>query len=98
MAVSARKQAVPLLDEALKRVSALPRVRQDAIAAQIIETLDSQSDKAAIRFHQLIEQKYTIGLNAAEVAELDRLEAGFQRQDEKFYAPILERITASLAR
>src|SRR5688500_7934131 len=94
MASSARKKASPLLGEALKRVAALPRDRQDSIAAQILDTLNSEADPANARFHQLIEQKYTGRLSAEQAAELDRLEAGFQVQDELFYAPILERIAA----
>ena len=35
------------------------------------------------------------GMTAGEAeAELDRLEADFQIEDEQFYAPIIERITA----
>jgi uncharacterized protein (DUF885 family) len=39
----------PLLDEALRKVAALPQEEQDAIASQIIETLE---DEAAWR-HRL---------------------------------------------
>ena len=94
MASTARKKASPLLGEALKRVAALPPARQDLIAAQILDTLNSEDDPANLRFHQLIERKYTSRLSVEEAAELDRLEAGFQIQDELFYAPILERIAA----
>jgi hypothetical protein len=92
MASSARKKASPLLGEAVKRVAALSRERQDAIATQILDTLDNEANPANARFHQLIEQKYTAGLSAAEAAELDRLEAMFQIEDERFYGPILKRI------
>lgn len=53
-----------------------------------------KAGSAHARFQQLIEQKYATGLSAEEAAELDRLEAGFQIEDEQFYAPIIERITA----
>lgn len=92
MASSARKKASPLLGEAVKRVAALSRERQDAIASQILETLNSDANPANLRFHQLIEQKYTASLSAAEAAELDLLEAQFQVEDEHFYGPILKRI------
>mgnify|MGYP000735620929 CR=1 FL=1 len=95
MPSSARKKASPLLEEALKRVAALPRDRQDWIAAQIIDTLNRESDANIARHHQLIERKYTGGLTSAEITELASLEAGFQIQDELFYAPILERIAKS---
>ena len=94
MASTARKKASPLLEEALKRVAVLPRDRQDSIASQILDTLNREADPANLRFHQLIERKYTSRLSAEEAAELDRLEADFQIQDERFYAPILERIAA----
>ena len=92
MASSARKKASPLLGEAVKRVAALSRERQDAIASQIIDTLSNEASPANLRFHQLIEQKYISGLSAEEAAELDRLEATFQVEDEQFYGPILKRI------
>ena len=94
MASTARKKASPLLGEALKRVATLPRDRQDSIASQIIDSLNSGDDPSNLRFHQLIERKYTSGISAEEAAELDRLEAAFQIQDELFYAPILEQIAA----
>jgi hypothetical protein len=92
MASSARKKASPLLGEAVKRVAALSRERQDAIASQILDTLNSEANPANARFHQLIEQKYTGRISAAEAAELDRLETMFQIEDELFYGPILQRI------
>ena len=92
MASTARKKASPLLEEAVKRISALSRERQDALAAQILDTLNSEPSAENLRFHQLVEQKYTNGLSAEETAELARLEAMFQVEDEKFYRPILKRI------
>lgn len=71
--------------QALKRVAALSPSGQDAIANITLETLDKQPSPAVLRFRALIEQKYVSGLSAAESAELQQLEAGFNAQDESFY-------------
>lgn len=85
-----------LLGQALRLVSNLPQNRQDAIAAQILETLEFESDPAAQRHQELIEQKYTRGLTAEDETELAELEIGFQQRDEAFYAPILERVASGV--
>lgn len=83
-----------LLGKALERVAALPRNQQDAIAAQILETLEQAPDPAALRHQALIEKKYTQGLTGDDTMELAALEVDFARHDEAFYAPILERVAA----
>ena len=96
MALSSGKKEIrpksTLLEQALKRVVTLPRKRQDAIAVQILDTLEEKSDPASARFQALIENKYTLGLTAEESSELDRLETVFRKSDETFYRPILERL------
>jgi hypothetical protein len=84
-----------LLGKALARVAALPRNRQDAIAVQILEALDHSPAPDALRHQALIEKKYTQGLTSEDAQELAELEAGFDRRDEAFYAPILERVAAA---
>ena len=81
-----------LLDEALRQVATLSRGRQDTIARRILDELVTPQDPQAARFQSLVEAKYTSGLTAAESAEFAALEAGFQKADEKFYRPILERV------
>ena len=81
-----------LLAQALQQVSKLSGKRQDAIGAQLLEMLDDQPDPASARFQELIELKYTRGLTALEVAELQQLEAMFEKREEPFYRPILKRI------
>lgn len=81
-----------LLAQALQQVSKLSSKRQDAIGAQLLDILDDQHDPASDRFQALIEIKYTRGLAPPELAELQRLEAIFEKRDEPFYRPILERI------
>ena len=66
--------------------------RQDAIAVQILDIVRDQPDPAVKRFQDLVEYKYTRGLTPDEVVELSRLEAGFEKSDEEFYAPILARV------
>jgi hypothetical protein len=83
----------PVWGEAVQRVSVLSKARQEAIAAQILETLDSETDPANVRFHELIEKKYTLGLSHGEVEELAHLEAEFEKSEEIFYSPILARLT-----
>jgi len=80
------------MEKALGLVSQLSRPQQDAIAAQIVDLVEHQPDPASMRFQWLIEQKYIRGLNAAEVAEIEQLESEFQKQDEVFYRPILDRL------
>ena len=98
MATLMRKKAMPsqaksaLLGKAIERVAALPRNRQDAIAAQILGALEQAPDPAALRHQALIEKKYTQGLTSEDSLELAALEVEFARHDEAFYAPILDRV------
>lgn len=84
-----------LLGKALARVATLPRNRQDASAALILETLDHSPAPDALRHQALIEKKYTQGLTTEDTLELAELEAGFDRRDASYYAPILERVATA---
>ena len=87
-----------LLAQAFQEVSKLPGKRQDAIAVQILDIVRDQPDPAIKRFQDLVEYKYTRGLTADEVGELSHLEAGFEKSDEEFYAPILARVRRQYSR
>ena len=81
-----------LLAKAFQEVSKLSGKRQDAIAVQILDIVRDKPDPVVKRFQDLVEYKYTRGLTPDEVVELSRLEAGFEKSDEEFYAPILARV------
>lgn len=44
------------------------------------------------RYHELVEQKHTIGLSQAEEAEMRRLDKELDELDEEFYRPILNNL------
>jgi hypothetical protein len=81
-----------LLAQALQQISKLSGKRQDAIALQLLEILEDTPEPASARFQALIEFKYTRGLTQAEATELKSLEALFEKREEPFYRPILERV------
>ena len=91
-----RKTTKPI-DLVIAEVMALPAKRQDAVAAAILASLRAEADPSARRFQALVEAKYTRGLSASEVSELERLEAGFHGADEEFYRPILQRVKSHKA-
>jgi hypothetical protein len=86
-----------LLEMAIQEARALPPKSQNAVAEAILAKLRDESDPTARRFQELVEAKYTRGLNATESSELDRLEGGLHESDEAFYRPILERLKSRKA-
>lgn len=87
-----RQSRSRLLQQALQRVADLPLERQDAIARQILDALERESDPAPARFQLLIDRKYSSGLTEDETRELEELELAFRTRDEQFYEPILDRL------